>query len=133
MSALSLSSKFLISIFCNHNFIYRAKQKESESYMRDSTDFLNWLQGGGNLRSIRLSPNAFTFALMTILKKNHLARDFANVKGFKYIDDLLVGPCIQQSSTTAPQIAYNTLCVLWILSFNDFAIKFFEDDDMELL
>lgn len=70
---------------------------------------------------------------MTILKRNHLARDFSNVQGFKFIDDLLTGPCIQQSNTFAPQIAYNTLVILWILSFNDFAIKFFEDDDMELL
>lgn len=70
---------------------------------------------------------------MTILKKNHLAREFANVKGFKIIDDLLVGPCINQSSTNSPQIAYNTLVILWILSFNDFAAKYFEDDDMELL
>lgn len=77
--------------------LIEAQKKESESYIRDSTDFLNWLQHGGELRKIRLSHNAFTFALMTILKKNHLARDFANVKGFKYLDDLITGPCIEQT------------------------------------
>lgn len=89
-----LLSKFYIFSVHFQIFICRAKQKESENYIRDSTDFLNWLQGGGNLKTVKLSPNAFTFALMTILKRNHLARDFSNVIGFKYLDDLLVGPCI---------------------------------------
>jgi len=82
--------------------LIEGQRKESESYIKDSTDFLNWLQHGGDLQRIRLSPNAFSFALMTILKKNHLARDFANVKGFKYIEDLITGPCIQQNQPHSP-------------------------------
>ena len=70
---------------------------------------------------------------MTILKKNHLARDFANIKGFKYLDDLITGPCLEQGNTNSPQIAYNTVCTMWILSCHSFAVKFFEDDDNEIL
>ena len=70
---------------------------------------------------------------MTILKKNHLARDFANIKGFKYLDDLITGPCIEQGSTNAPQVAYNTIVIMWILSFHGFAAQFFENDDNEIL
>ena len=101
--------------------------------MRDSTDFLNWLQRNGELRKINLSNNAFTFALMTILKKNHLARDFANIKGFKYLDDLITEPCIDQNRTDSPQIAYNTIAIMWILSHHSFAAQFFENDDNEIL
>jgi len=82
--------------------LIEAQRKESENYIKDSTDFLNWLQHGGDLQYMRVSANAFTFALMTILKKNHLARDFANAKGFKYIEDLITGPCIQQNQIQSP-------------------------------
>lgn len=113
--------------------LIESQKKENEAYQKDSTDFLNWLQSGGDINHLKLSHNAFTFALMTILKKNHLARDFANVKGFKFLEDLITGPCIKQNVSQAPQIAYNTIVTMWILSYHEFAHKFFEDDDRELL
>jgi len=61
------------------------------------------------------------------MKTNVLAREFSNALGFKIINDLLEGPCIDQLNPSSPQIAYNTICTIWILSYHPFAHKYFED------
>jgi hypothetical protein len=38
------------------------------------------------------------------------------------ISDLLEGPCLEQ-----PQIGYNVVVILWILSYHEFTHKYFED------
>lgn len=45
---------------------------------------------------MEISKPAFSFALMTILKKNELARDYCDVQGIQLIDKFLEGPCIDQ-------------------------------------
>jgi len=44
-----------------------------------------------------LSLHAFTFALMTLLKTNQLAKEFANDLGFKILNELLERPCLDNA------------------------------------
>ena len=69
-----------------------------------------------------LSLNALSFALVTMVKTNQLAREFSNVLGFQIMNEFLEGPCLD-----SPQIAYNIITALWILSYHDFSLKYFED------
>lgn len=99
-------------------------QTNHERYMKDSLDFLNWLlQNEKNL-----SEQAFTFALLNLVKLNHLAREFCTDQGFNVIDNLLGNACIH-----IPQVGYNTICILWILSNNEAAHKYFEDYTLALI
>lgn len=59
---------------------------------------------------------------MTLLKCNELAEKFVNGQSFNVIGKLLEGPCLSE-----PQIAYNVVTMLWILSYHDFCQKYFED------
>ena len=50
-----------------------------------------------DITAMQLSHQAYTFALMTILKTNELAKMFCeNKSSFKIISDYLEGPCLQQ-------------------------------------
>ena len=69
-----------------------------------------------------LSLHAYTFALMTLLKTNQLAKEFTNDLGFKVLNELLERPCLENA-----QIAYNVVTILWILSYHEFSHPFFED------
>ena len=53
--------------------IEHEKFNSCEKYARE---FLNWLIANSDIDNLRLSPNAYSFALLTMLKKNELARDF---------------------------------------------------------
>ena len=79
-------------------------------------------------RTKPFSMHAYTFALMTICKKNELAREISNAMGFKILYEILTGPCLEN-----PQIAYNVVATLWILSYNDFNSKYFEDYSLGLI
>ena len=72
--------------------------------------------------------HAYTFALMTICKKNELAREISNAMGFKILDEILTGPGLEN-----PQIAYNIVATLWILSYHEFNTKYFEDYSLGLI
>jgi len=65
---------------------------------------------------------------MTLLKTNELAREFSTTQSFKVLSDLLDGPCLEQ-----PQIGYNVVVILWILSYHDFTNKFFEDYTLAII
>lgn len=78
---------------------------------------------------MQLSHQAYTFALMTILKTNELAKIFCeNKSSFKIISDYLEGPSLSQ-----PQIGYNVMVILWILSYHSFAHIYFEDYTLAII
>jgi len=87
-------------------------QTNHEKYKKDSSDLLNWLMQNEK----NLSEHAFTFALVNLVKLNHLAKQFSTDQGFNLIDNLLGNACI-----TNPQVGYNTVTILWILSNSEFA------------
>lgn len=80
--------------------------------------------GGAEL----VSSNAFTFALMVLVKNNQLAKDFSNRLGFTILNKYLEGPCLSNA-----QIAYNVVTTLWILSYHGFTHPFFEDYSMAII
>ena len=65
---------------------------------------------------------------MTLLKTNQLAREFSTLHSFKIISDLLEGPCIEN-----PQVGYNVVALLWILSSHEFTHKHFEDYTLAII
>ena len=75
-------------------FLVRAEKFNScEKYARE---FLQWLihQQYDNMQ---ISVNAYTFALLTMLKKNELARDYCEGgQTFKMISNLLDHECAQE-------------------------------------
>ena len=88
---------------------------------QDAKHVLNHISNEKNFKNDLpcLSYNALTFALMTLVKTNELANEFATSLGFKILHDLLDGPCMN-----SPQIAYNVITTIWILSYNERGIKF---------
>jgi len=62
---------------------------------KEAKDFVVWLKSQ-TMQRMEISKPAFSFALMTILKKNELARDYCDVQGIQLIDKFLEGPCIDQ-------------------------------------
>lgn len=75
-----------------------------------------------------ISLNAFSFALMTMMKTNQLAREFSNALGFKIMSDFLEGPCLDNA-----QIAYHITSALWILSYQEFSHSYFEDYSLGII
>lgn len=103
--------------------IEATQYKNCESQARD---FLNWLleQRG----KYQVSKQAYTFALMYLLKTNELAREFERSGGFDIFNNFLGSDCIQEH-----QVAYNVIAALWIISYHPFALKRFEDYTMEII
>ena len=66
-------------------------------------------------KQMSLSVNALTFALLTILKTNDLAKEFSTKSSFTMIANMLDSECLNSH-----QVSYNVLCMLWILSYHDF-------------
>mmetsp|Transcript_19642 Transcript_19642/g.30293 ORF Transcript_19642/g.30293 Transcript_19642/m.30293 type:complete len:384 (+) Transcript_19642:2-1153(+) len=95
---------------------------------KEAREFLNYLTQQNDVNSLTLSVNAYTFALMTILKTNQLAREFSTQHSFGMIANLLEGPCLE-----SPQVGYNVVCTLWILSYHDYTQKFFEDYTLAII
>jgi hypothetical protein len=72
------------------------ESEKFEKCHKQAREFLNWLMQQRDIYSLQLSHNAYTFALMTLLKTNELAREFSTSQSFKVISDLLEGPCLEQ-------------------------------------
>lgn len=79
-----------------------------------------------------LTDIAFSFALMTILKQNDLAYRFIDGANFEFLAKFLEVECKHDA-----QVAYQTLTMLWILSFHDeyehSSHRYFEDFNLEIL
>lgn len=89
-------------------------------------EFLNWImpqRGNQNL-----SKQAYTFSLMYLLKTNELAYEFVRSQGFKIFADLLDKECTEDH-----QVAYNVVSALWIMSYHEFSLKFFEDYSLNII
>jgi len=99
---------------------------EGEKYEKCSKtarEFLEWLIiNQRDIDNLKVSCQAYTFSLMVLLKKNELALEFTKGQGFKILSDLLDDRCLHNG-----QIAYNVVCMLWILSYHEFTFKHFED------
>jgi len=122
-----VSSKFF-PIFIS-NIFYRAQK--FDKCAKEAKDYVVWLKSQ-TMQRMEISKPAYSFALMTVLKKNELARDYCDVQGIQIIDKFLEGPCIDQQSYS-PQVCYNIICSLWILSYHPFAQKYFEDYSLSLI
>jgi hypothetical protein len=81
---------------------------------------LNWLIEQKQKPNISL--NAYTFALMYLLKTNELAKEFVDQGGFELFSNYLNYECIKSY-----QIAYNVINALWIISYHPFSSRGFED------
>jgi hypothetical protein len=77
---------------------------------------------------LQISYNAYTFALMYLLKTNDLAREFERSQGFEIFSELLETKCVSEN-----QIAYNVIAALWIVSYHPFTLKRFEDYHLEII
>lgn len=69
-----------------------------------------------------LSLMALSFALFTLVKTNSLAKELTNPLGYKILNEFLETECLQNA-----QIAYHIVGCLWILSYHDEALTFFQD------
>lgn len=85
-------------------------------------EFLHYLIQQNDPSKFTLSVNAYTFALLTILKTNDLAKEYSTKQNFMMLSNLLDTECLGSY-----QVSYNVLCMLWILSYHDFTQEFFED------
>lgn len=63
-----------------------------------------------------------------MLKTNELAREFERSGGFEIFSKMLDTDCTEDH-----QVAYNVVCALWITSFHPFALKRFEDYNLEII
>lgn len=90
-----------------------------------ATDFMNWIYA---FDSSKLSANAYTFSIMYLIKINELAKEFVELNGINKLIEMLDFQCLNDY-----QIAYNVLVTLWILSYHDFALKYFENPTMDLI
>jgi len=84
----------------------------------------------------KISTSAFTTALVTLVKTNELAEQYVNAQqGFHVLADLLKNYCpghrqgvnAGKVGANAGQVAYNTITVLWILSYHEFSMQGFAD------
>lgn len=109
-------------------------EKQYEKISQHAKDFLNILVTqkemgfAPNDKSQIISLNAFSFALMTLMKTNQLAREFSNALGFKILNDFLDGPCLENA-----QIAYQVVATLWVLSYQDFSHPYLEDYSLGII
>lgn len=65
---------------------------------------------------------------MTLLKRNELARIFSIEASFRKVSEILEGPCLEE-----PQVSYNVINMLWIISYHKFTYKYFEDYTLALI
>lgn len=86
---------------------------------------MNWIYA---FDSKRISANAYTFSILYLVKINELAQEFVELNGIHKLIEMLDNQCLSDY-----QIAYNVLVTLWVLSYHDFALKFFESPDLDLI
>jgi len=71
------------------------EQEKYEKCDKEAKEFLMYLMQQRDIGGMQLSHQAYTFALMTVLKTNELAKMFCeNRQSFKIISDYLEGPCL---------------------------------------
>jgi V-type H+-transporting ATPase subunit H len=99
---------------------------EYKNCEEQARQFLNWLLEQRD--KMQLSTHAYTFCLMYLLKTNELASEFERSGGFTVFSKLLDSTCTEDH-----QVAYNVVCALWITSFHPFALKRFEDYNLEII
>ena len=75
-----------------------------------------------------ISEMALSFCLMMISKRNFLAKQFCKEQSFAFLSDVLEG-----AARNNPQVAYNYMCLQWVLSFHDYALRFFASHDLVLI
>ena len=98
-------------------------EKQQDKIAKHAKDFLNIiLQSKMDWSSNMLSPVAQSFAIMTLMKTNFLAKEFSSALGFQIMHQYLDGPCLENA-----QIAYNIIAALWVLSHHEFSHPYFED------
>ena len=91
-----------------------------------ANEFLNWLIE--QKQNPNISLNAYTFALMYLVKTNELAKKFVDQGGMELYSNYLNVQCIKNY-----QIAYNVINALWIISYHSFSNKVFEDPRLEII
>ncbi len=92
----------------------------------EAKQFMNWLIEQKQNPNVNI--NAYTFALMYLLKTNELAKEFVDQGGFELFHRYLNNECLKSN-----QIAYNVIASLWIISYHQFAYKGFEDYRLEII
>ena len=92
---------------------------------QDATDFLNWLVISGHKI---LSNYGYTFSVMYLVKTNELASQFYSTNGLERLLQMLTHECLEDFF-----VAYNVLCSLWILSYNEEARREFEDVNKSII
>lgn len=88
-------------------------------------DFMNFIY---SFDATRISANAYTYSIMYLCKINELAKDFVELNGINKLIEMLDKVCLSDY-----QIAYNVLVTLWVLSYHDFALKYFENPSLDLI
>lgn len=96
-----------------------------EASKKHAIDFMNSIYKG---ETSRLSANAYTYTIMYLCKINELAQEFVELNGINKLLEMLDRECLSDY-----QIAYNVLVTLWILSYHDFALKYFESPTLDLI
>jgi len=75
---------------------------------------LNWLLDEEKKNLV--SDKCRTACIVLLAKRDRLAMDFVEKRGFYKLKQWLID-CIQPGKND--QLAYNTLTIMWILSFHD--------------
>ena len=75
-----------------------------------------------------ISSNALSFSLMMVSKRNYLAKEFSKDQSFVFLSETLEGDCKND-----PQVAYNYICLSWILSFHQYTQRFFASHELVLV
>lgn len=108
--------------------LFVCRHEKYEECQQPAKEFLHYLMQQQDPKQFSLSMNAYTFALMTILKTNDLAKQYSTRHSFTMVSKLLDNECLNSY-----QVSYNVLCMLWILSYHDFTTEFFEDYTMAII
>ena len=110
------------------SIIIQAHKNASITEMQNSLDFMTWLLEDNNKKL--LSDKCRTACLVQLMKNNKLAYIFVEKRnGFHKLQGWLVD-CIKNKQD---QLAYNTLAILWIVSFHDFSLEYFRDFKLMIL
>ena len=81
----------------SHILVLLIDAHKYEKCESDARHFMNLITNGIINENSYLSPNALTFALMTLVKTNQLAMEFANPLGFNLLNELLEGACMNNA------------------------------------
>lgn len=92
---------------------------------QNANDFLNRIY---SYKNSNLSAHAYTASMMNLLKINELAISYTEFQGINTLQGILLTDALDDY-----QIAYNTLCCLWIMSYHPECMKQFEIPENELI